>query len=75
MTVVVRELQDFEQFVMDSVETEAEEMALEDYLCLWRARQETETTRSAIQEGLDDLDAGRVRPAEEVLAELRQRLQ
>ena len=28
----------------------------------------------AIQEGLDDLSAGRVRPADEVLAELRQRL-
>ena len=66
----IRFRQDFEQFVLDSVESEAEEMALEDYLCLWRARQETDATRAAIQEGLDDLDAGRVCPAEEVLAEL-----
>ena len=29
---------------------------------------------AAIQDGLDDLAAGRVRPAEEVLTELRQRL-
>ena len=71
MSVIERDLRDFEQFVLDTSEAESEALELEDYVCLWRARHEQEATRAAIQEGLDDLDAGRVRPAADVLAELR----
>lgn len=74
MSVIERDLRDFEQFVLDTSEAESEALELEDYVCLWRARQEHAATRAAIQEGLDDLDAGRVRPAAEVLAELRKSL-
>ncbi len=74
MSVIERDLRDFEQFVLDTSEAESEALELEDYVCLWRARQEQAATRAAIQEGLDDLDAGRVRPAAEVLAELRKSL-
>lgn len=68
MTVIERDLRDFEQFVIQTVSDSDDELALEDYVCLWRARQERESTCEAIREGLDDLNAGRVRPAEEVIA-------
>ncbi|HLQ46198.1 MAG TPA: hypothetical protein VK137_15760 [Planctomycetaceae bacterium] len=74
MSVIEHDLRDFEQFVRDRVEDQSNELVLEDYVCLWRARRELDETRAAIQEGLDDLAAGRVRPAAEVMSELRQRL-
>lgn len=74
MNVIERDLRDFEQFVMDSVDAKSDALALEDYVCLWRAQREQQDTTAAIQEGLDDLAAGRVRPAAEVMAELRRRL-
>lgn len=74
MSVIERDLRDFEQFVLGTSDTNSETLELEDFVCLWRARQEQAATRTAIQEGLDDLDAGRVRPAAEVLAELRKSL-
>ena len=74
MSVIEHDLCDFERFVRDCSAEQSHELLLEDYVCLWRARQEREETRTAIQEGLDDLAAGRVRPAAEVMAELRQRL-
>ena len=73
MSVVERDLRDFEQFVLDT-ESESSDLELEDFVCLWRARKEQAATRAAIQEGFDDLDAGRVRPAADVFAELRKSL-
>ena len=73
MSVVERDLRDFERFVLDT-EPESSELELEDWVCLWRARKEQEATRAAIQEGFEDLDAGRVRPAADVFAELRKSL-
>ena len=74
MSVIERDLRDFEQFVIQAAAGSDDDLALEDYVCLWRARQERESTCEAIREGLDDLNAGRVRSADEVIAELRQRL-
>ena len=73
MCVVERDLREFENFVLDA-EPNSTDLELEDWVCLWRARKEQEATRAAIQEGFDDLDAGRVRPAADVFAELRKSL-
>ena len=73
MSVIERDLRDFEQFVLECAEDQSDKLVLEDYVCLWRARRERAETCAAIVEGLDDLAVGRVRPAAEVLAELRQR--
>ncbi len=73
MSVVESDLRDFERFVLDA-ESESSELELEDLVCLWRARKEQEAARAAIQEGIDDLNAGRVRPAADVFAELRKSL-
>ena len=73
MSVVERDLREFEKFVLDA-EPASSELQLEDWVCLWRAKKEQEATRAAIQEGFDDLESGRVRPAADVFAELRKSL-
>lgn len=72
MTAIESELRDFQRFVMSSPHRES--LALEDFVCLWRAAQETDETVAAIREGLADLEAGRVRPMSELIQECRQRL-
>jgi predicted transcriptional regulator len=39
----------------------------------WRAEREFEETCAAIQAGMDDIEAGRCRPLEEVAADLRRK--
>ncbi|MBW3598121.1 MAG: hypothetical protein KY475_12715 [Planctomycetes bacterium] len=74
MNIIEQDLADFQQFVAGRIQSDREESSLEDYVCLWRAQQERAGAIAAIQEGLDDLAAGRVRSADDVLAELRQPL-
>jgi hypothetical protein len=71
MDVIERDLDDFQQFVRGRLRDEPDQLSLEDYVCLWRAERERDEAIAAIQEGLDDLAVGRVRPAETVLTELR----
>ncbi len=60
-------------FVMHTSSENDDELTLEDYGCSWQVRQEHALSCEAIREGLDDLNAGRVRPADEIISELRQR--
>ena len=64
-------LEDFYIFVGQQVKNGGEQISPEQVLAMWRERAETV---KAIQEGLEDVAAGRVRPADEVLAELRNEL-
>ncbi len=65
-------LERFHQFVGQQLTTEAAaQMSPEQALALWREREET---LGAIREGLSDIEAGRTRPAHEVLRELRSEL-
>jgi predicted transcriptional regulator len=65
-------LEDFHQFVGRQLASPtAEPMSPEQALALWRERQET---LAAIRQGLADVEAGRTRPAEDVLRELRAKL-
>ncbi len=62
----------FHKFVGDQLQNaDASLMSPEEALARWRERQ---STLSAIQEGLADIDAGRTRPVEELLEELQARL-
>ncbi len=74
MSVAEQELESLRQFVRVRSQRGDGGLSLEDYVCLWRAGQEREETIAAIQEGLDDLEQGHVRPADEVMRELRRRL-
>ena len=74
MTALIeQDLDEFNKFVQAHPNFE-DNLSLEDYVCLWRAASERDETIAAIREGLDDLEVGRVRPADAVMAALRQRL-
>jgi hypothetical protein len=74
MGVTQAEIDGFEAFVRQRLQTGDSALGLEDCLRLWRKEQEHAETLVAIREGLDDLAQGRVRPADEVLRELREEL-
>lgn len=62
-------LENFHQFLGQQLASEAAaQMSPEQALALWREREESV---AAIREGLADVEAGRTRPAEDVLRELR----
>lgn len=71
MGVTQAEIEDFQSFVRRRLQAGESSLSLEDCLRLWRAEQERAATLAAIREGLDDIAHGRVRPADEVLRELR----
>jgi predicted transcriptional regulator len=65
-------LDSFHQFVGQQLApATAEPMSPEQVLALWRQRQDD---LAAIREGLADVEAGRTRPAEDVIHELRAKL-
>lgn len=65
-------LESFHRFVGEQLKSDnPTPMSPEQALALWREREET---IAAIRDGLADIDAGRTRPADEVLRELRQEL-
>jgi predicted transcriptional regulator len=65
-------LESFHQFVGQQLASaRVAQWSPEHLLALWRERQETV---AAIHEGLEDVEAGRTRPADEVLRELRAEL-
>lgn len=65
-------LVEFHKFVGQQLQqADAPLMSPEEALARWREHQET---LAAIREGLADIEAGRTRPAEEVLNDLKARL-
>jgi predicted transcriptional regulator len=66
-TTTQSELQSFHEFVGRQLSNGGSNLSPEDALLLWRERQET---IASIQRGLDDVDAGRVKPWREVLDRL-----
>jgi predicted transcriptional regulator len=65
-------LESFHEFVARQLASgTAAQMSPEQALARWREREES---LAAIREGLADVEAGRTRPAEEVLRELRAEL-
>jgi predicted transcriptional regulator len=65
-------LAEFHKFVGEQLQqADAPLMSPEEALARWRERQET---LAAIREGLADIEAGRTRPVEETLHELKARL-
>ena len=69
MTVVANsELESFHQFVGDRLRNGCAEVSPEQVLARWRERN---ATIESVRRGIADVDAGRTRPADDVLAELR----
>jgi len=68
----VTEFELFHQFQEDLLEQGRKDLAPEEVLRLWQTcRDDYADTVRAIQEGLDDVDAGRVQPIEEFEREFR----
>lgn len=64
-------LENFHQFIGEQLRSDrAAEVSPEEALLLWRERQET---IEAIREGLDDVEAGRVKPLDDFLRDFEER--
>ena len=73
MSTVLQELNSFHEFAADSLRSRKDDVSLERLLAIWRAKKEREEVNAAIRQGLDDVDAGRVVPADQFLAEFDKR--
>jgi hypothetical protein len=71
------DLRAFKGFIDEQLANGGADLTLDEALSRWEYENQTEEEREdtvqAIREGLDDMYAGRTRPAEEVVAELRQK--
>lgn len=67
----VSELQNFHQYLDQRLTDGSEELSPEEALRDWREHQQT---IQSIRRGLADVEAGRTRPAVDVIEELRARL-
>ena len=76
-TIRANDLKAFRDFADAKLSNGGANLTLEEALDLWEyenlTHEQREETVQAIREGLDDMYAGRTRPANEVLAELRQK--
>jgi len=76
MSVTCDELNDFHHFALGRLQTEPAE-SLEELVDLWRLEHpspdEQAEVHEAIREAMDDLRAGRYRPAAEVSRDMRQK--
>jgi hypothetical protein len=74
MSIVHDELAGFQQFAEEKLRL-GEVQSLEELFDLWciehPSRNEAADVHEAIREGLEDIKAGRYRPADEVMAEIR----
>ena len=65
-------LENFHEFIGRQLASESgASMSPEQALALWR---EFEETTASVRDGLADIEAGRIRPADEVLREVRREL-
>jgi hypothetical protein len=72
-TSAMTDAESFYQFLGHTLSQGSRETAPEALLRQWREQREFEETCAAIQEGMDQLEAGLARPADEVFAEIRRR--
>ncbi len=70
-------LRAFTSFASEKLSHGEAMLTLDEALCLWdhenQSEEEREATLQAIRNGLEDVEAGRVRPARDVIAELRRK--
>jgi predicted transcriptional regulator len=73
MSITTNEFENFANFSRAKLEIEANELTLDDLVIEWQSYQNREEINAAIREGLDDAQAGRHRPADEVMADLQKK--
>ncbi len=66
------DLESFHRFVEEQLINGGAKLSPEQVLAIWRERLET---IESVRRGIEDVEAGRTRPAEDVIQELRDELQ
>lgn len=66
------DLESFHRFVEEQLNNGGAKLSPEQVLAIWRERLET---IESVRCGIEDVEAGRTRPAEDVIQELRDELQ
>ena len=73
MTVTQQDVDSFHRFASQQLDRGASGLTLAGLLEKWSRLREQEDVNDAIREGLEDIDAGRVKPASEVMDGLRRK--
>ena len=73
MFVTQQELDAFHRFASARLGNGGSEQTWDDLLVQWESNRDRDDINAAIRRGLEDVEAGRHRPAEEVIEELRQK--
>lgn len=73
MTLTADEFNSFAEFGRARLGSGPDDLTLDDLVIEWESHQNRDDVNAAIREGLDDADAGRHRPAAEVMADLRKK--
>ncbi|MCA9108796.1 MAG: hypothetical protein KDA52_02515 [Planctomycetaceae bacterium] len=71
MTVTKENVDQFHEFAHRKIESSAPALSWDELLIEWQSYCERDSINAAIQEGLDDVEAGRHQPADDVVRELR----
>lgn len=77
MSVTKSELEAFHEFAMRKLSDSSENYSFEDLCVFWRLQndpQEMQASLNALHEGLEDIRHGRVYDANQVISEIRARL-
>ncbi len=70
MSITKADLDDFQRFAAEKLASDDAE-SMNELLRAWEASREQQETVDSVKRGLADVEAGRTRPAKDVLDELR----
>ncbi len=73
MSVTIEELQSFHEYAKQAIDRGDQELSMDELLMQWLDLRDADDINAVIRNGLVDIDAGRGRPAREVMNELRQK--
>jgi predicted transcriptional regulator len=71
MTITQVDLDSFHSFATARISSATRDMTIDDLVVEWDSHCNRDDINAAIREGLDDIDSGRTRPAQEATEDLR----
>lgn len=73
MAVTQQDIDAFHRFASQRVSNGGSKVSFDELVLEWESVRDRDDINAAIREGLADIEAGRHRPADEVMRELRQK--
>lgn len=73
MSLTIHEYEAFDQFARNRIAVHPPN-SLDELIETWNEMKETEATIRSVNKGLEDVRAGRVKPAEQAMRDVRKRL-